>query len=360
MRKPPSKIYYVRDSKRVFTPTVLPFVAGVLGDFGGGQPVQHLFRRHPLEVHPQLQVRILNVSKTELAFELGSMPEVEESRIYRWIVDDTYGSGAVNPFRVLIGDYQFTHDPTDVEVLTQMAELAAGACCPFVAAASPGMFGLQNWSALHQVRELTKQTDSTAHAAWNRFRDWDNARFVALTGPRALGRLPHTKETDTGAGADFDELALDPDSLQAAAHSSLCWMNTAFVLGARLSDAFVRHGLCVNLTADVDTEAWDFHLLDFEHWQEEARIDGLLRYTLRSSENSIGTIGPLEVAMTGRRELELHQCGVLILCDNKLATAFHSIPTCHRLRRYGDLDTTVTAAIASRLVFKQSSGSMMR
>ena len=300
-------------------------------------------------VHPQLQVRILNLSKTELAFELGSLPEVEESRIYRRIVDDTYGSSEANPFGVLIGDYQFTHDPTDVEVLTQMAELAAAACCPFVAAASPGIFGLQNWSELHQVRHLTKHADSAAHAAWNRFRDRDDARYIVLTGPRTLGRPPYTKGADAGSGSEFDELTLDPDSRPAAGHARLCWMNTAFILGARLCEAFVRHGLCVNLTADVDSEAWDFHSLDFEHWQHEARIVGLLRYTVQSSEGPSVTLGPLEVAMTGRRESELHQCGVLTLCDNKLATAFHSMPTCHRPRRYDDLESSVTAAIAARL-----------
>jgi type VI secretion system ImpB/VipA family protein len=175
-----------------------------------------------VQAHPQLEVKILNLSKNELAFELVGMPEVEESRIYRRIIDDTYGLGAPKPFGVLIGDYHFTHDPTDVEVLTKMAELGAAACCPFLVGASPGIFGLQNWSELPQDRNLAKQTDSTAHSAWNRFRDCDDARYVVLTGPRTLGRPPYPKGTIMGSGGEFGELAFDPDSQQAAGYSRLC------------------------------------------------------------------------------------------------------------------------------------------
>ena len=304
-----------------------------------------------VEASSNLQIQILNFSKRELAFELGCVPELEQSRIYRRIVDDPYQPGAATPFAVVIGDYQFTHDPNDVTILAQMADLAAAACCPFLAAASPTILDLQNWSELPQVRDLTRQTDSTTHSTWNRFRDLDNARYVVLTGPRTLGRPPYTTGTNTGSGGEFDELALAPDSRQAAGHARLCWMNTAFVLGARLCNAFVRHGLCINLTANVDPQDWDFHKLEFEHWHDEARIDGLSQYTVRCDDRTALAVGPLEVGMTGRREWELYQCGLMTLCDNKLATAFHSTPTCHRFRRYVDPEATIIAAMSANLSY---------
>jgi type VI secretion system protein ImpC len=80
-------------------------------------------------------------------------------------------------------------------LLEKISQVAAAANAPFVAASSPELFGWDTFTELAEVRDLAKIFDRTEYAKWRSFRDSEDSRYVGLTLPHTLMRLPYGKET---------------------------------------------------------------------------------------------------------------------------------------------------------------------
>ena len=100
-----------------------------------------------------------------------------------------------------------------------MAKVAAAAGAPFIAGASPGLLGCDSVADLPDRRKWTKQPAPEIAAAWTALRGLPEARYLGLTLPRFLIRLPYGKETESTELFDFEEI---PD---AAAHDDYLWAN---------------------------------------------------------------------------------------------------------------------------------------
>jgi type VI secretion system protein ImpC len=123
--------------------------------------------------------------------------------------------------------------------------VAAASFAPFISAASPKLFGFDSHSELSKPRDLEKIFDSLEYAKWRGYRDSEDSRFVTLTMPRALARLPYGENTrpidefnyeEAPAGARGEAKQMD--------HDQYCWMNSAYVMGTKLTDAFAKYGFC--------------------------------------------------------------------------------------------------------------------
>jgi predicted component of type VI protein secretion system len=86
------------------------------------------------------------MKSSELALEMERVPDVDESSIYSWIVSEPYQRDCPEPFGLMIGDYEFSHQPPYRDLLRRMGELAAASCCPFVARAAPELWGASSWN----------------------------------------------------------------------------------------------------------------------------------------------------------------------------------------------------------------------
>src|SRR6202012_4932040 len=114
---------------------------------------------------------------------------------------------------------------------------------PFVAAASPQLLGLDSFTELPRPRDLAKTFDTIDYAKWNAFRDSEDSRFVNLVLPRVLARLPYGSQTRPIDEFDYEEAPVDKAGiLRPMPHDDYCWMNAAFAMGARLTDAFAKTG----------------------------------------------------------------------------------------------------------------------
>src|SRR5581483_8194682 len=94
-----------------------------------------------------------------------------------------------------IGDYEFGRHPQDLAMLEKVSNVAAAAHAPFFAAASPQMFNLDSFADIGLPRDLSKIFDTVEYAKWKSFRDSEDSRYVGLTLPHTLSRLPYGKET---------------------------------------------------------------------------------------------------------------------------------------------------------------------
>src|SRR5262245_12273188 len=108
------------------------------------------------ETGAQLKIRVLNISKRDLFKDLDKAVEFDQSQTFKKLYENEFGSPGGEPYGALIGDYEFTNHPEDIELLSKMSNVAAAAFAPFIAAAGADLFGFQNWTDLSKPRDLEK------------------------------------------------------------------------------------------------------------------------------------------------------------------------------------------------------------
>ena len=95
------------------------------------------------ETGTSLKLRVLNMSKRELGRDLSRAIEFDQSQLFKKIYENEFGTPGGEPYGALIGDYEWTNHPDDIETLRLMSNIAAGAFAPFITAAGAGMFGFE-------------------------------------------------------------------------------------------------------------------------------------------------------------------------------------------------------------------------
>ena len=100
------------------------------------------------ETDEMLKIRVMNISKKDLHKNLKKFKGTawDQSPIFKKMYEEEYGQFGGEPYGCLVGDYHFDHSPPDVELLGEMAKIAASAHAPFIAAGNPSlmqMHGMQ-------------------------------------------------------------------------------------------------------------------------------------------------------------------------------------------------------------------------
>lgn len=291
------------------------------------------------ETSSTLKVRMISITKKELHKDLSKAVEFDQSQIFKKVYESEFGSAGGEPYGALVGDYEFTNHPEDIESLRLMSNVAASGFSPFLSAASPTLFGFDKWSELSKPRDLDKVFESLEYAQWRSFRESADSRFVSLTMPKVLARLPYGQATSPIEEFGFEEFEVDPVSGIAvnAEHNDYCWMNSSYVLGAKLTDAFSKYGFC---TAIRGAEGG-------------GRVDNLPTHFFMSDDGDPDMKCPTEIGITDRREAELGKLGFLPLCHYKNTNyaVFFGAQTCQKPANHDSPEVTANAAISARLPY---------
>ena len=163
------------------------------------------------DVAEGVKIRVLSASWKELVRDLDRAIEFDQSQLFRKIYSDEFGTPGGEPFGVLLGDYEIwprpsaAHPVNDIEALQKIAGVAAAAFAPFVAGVHPAMFGLDHFSELEQPLNLARAFDQMEYFHWNALRKEEDVRFVGLTMPRVLMRLPYEDDGTRADGFRFRE-----------------------------------------------------------------------------------------------------------------------------------------------------------
>ena len=285
-----------------------------------------------------MKLRVMNVSKRDLHKDLTKAVEFDQSTVYKKLYEEEFGTPGGEPYGALIGDYEFTNHPEDLDVLSGMSQVAAAAFAPFISSASPTMFGLEEFTDLSKPRDLEKIFESVEYAKWKSFRESEDSRFVTLTMPRVLGRLPYGAATTVVDEFAFEETGISDDGApRALGHRDFSWMNAAYVMGTRLTAAFSQYGWC---TAIRGAEGG-------------GKVEGLPSFTFRSDDGDVDQKCPTEIGITDRREAELSKLGFLPLTHYKNTdyAVFFGAQTVQKPKKYDAPDATANAAISARLPY---------
>jgi type VI secretion system protein ImpC len=281
------------------------------------------------ETGAQLKIRMISVKKRELAKDLEKAVEFDQSQLYKKIYEAEYGIAGGQPMGALIGDYAFTNEADDMDMLRNISSVSAAAFCPFISSADPKLFGFDEWANLEKPRDLAKLFDSADYAKWKSFRESEDSRFVVLTMPRVLARMPYGEALKKAEGFHFEEFQ--------DGQTSFCWMNAAYAYATTLTKAFAEHGWCTAIRGA----------------ENGGKVENLPLYTFRSESGEIDYQCPTEIGITDRREAELSQLGFLPLCHYKNTdyAVFFGAQTVQKPKQYDQPSATANAAISARMPY---------
>ncbi len=279
----------------------------------------------------QLKIRVLSVSKKDLLKDFERALEFDQSALFKKIYEEEYGTFGGAPYGALIGDYEFGNHPQDMALLEKLSGVAATAHAPFLSAASPTLFGWDEYSEMTEVRDVSKIFDRTEYMKWRSFRESEDSRYVGLTLPRVLGREPYGAATRPIETFNFEEDVTGKD------HKKYLWSNAAYALGTRLTEAFSMHGWCVAIRGV----------------EGGGLVDGLPTHTFETDEGEVAMKCPTEVAITDRREKEFADNGFipLVHCKNTDYAAFFATQSANKAKKYDTDAANANARLSTQLQY---------
>ena len=260
-----------------------------------------------------IKIEILHVTKDELLEDFEDAPDVVKSGLYKTVYTEEYGQFGGKPYGVLIGNYEFDADLQDVRLLQHIAAVAAMSHTPFIAATSANFFGIDDYNTLPNLKDIKLIMEGPRYTKWQSFRETEDARYVGLTLPRFLLRLPYRQDTKPVKSFNYQESV-------SASHENYSWGNSAFAFASRVGDSFAKYRWCANIVGPQGGGAVEYLPLH----QYEAM-------------GAIQTKIPTEVLVSERREFELAEEGFIALTMRKGSdnAAFFSANSVQKPKYFG-------------------------
>jgi type VI secretion system protein ImpC len=283
------------------------------------------------ETSTRLKLRVLNVTQKELLKDLQKASEFDQSALFKKVYEEEFGTYGGDPYSFLLGDYEFGRHPEDIELLEKISGVAAAAHAPFISSAYAKLFDLQDYFSLSQPRDLSKIFESAELIKWRSFRDSEDSRYVSLTLPKVLLRLPFGPETVVVDSFDFREEVDGTDA------SRYLWGNPAFILGQRITNAFAKYG-------------W---LAAIRGVEGGGLVEGLPSHTFKTAAGDIKLTCPTQVAITDRREKELNDLGFMAIlhCKGSDKAAFFGGQTTNQPKKYNTDAANANARTSAMLPY---------
>lgn len=279
-----------------------------------------------------LQIRMLNASKRELVKDFQAALEFDQSSLFKKIYEEEFGTFGGAPYGALVGDFEMSRQPEDMYFLEQMSHVAAASHAPFITSAAPELFGVDSFGDLGRPRDLAKVFDTVEYAKWKAFRESEDARYVGLTLPRFLGRLPYNPvDGVTTEGFNYVE---DVDGTD---HSKYLWCNASYAFASKLTRAFEDYGWCAAIRGV----------------EGGGLVENLPTHTFKTDEGEVALKCPTEVAITDRREKELSDLGFISLvhCKNTSYAAFFGAQSAQKAKKYANEAANANAMLSSQLQY---------
>ena len=290
------------------------------------------------EIGENLKIQILNVTKKELANDLAKATDFDQSQFYKKVYEEQFGTAGGAPFGTLIGDFYFSKHPDDIELLTNLSSVAAAGFCPFISAANANLFGMDSFTELSNPMDMKQLFETADYMKWNSFRQTEDSRFVTLVMPKVLARLPYGADTKPVEAFAYEEAPFDASgNAKSMDHNDYCWMNAAYAMAARLTDAHAQYGWC---TAIRGAEGG-------------GKVENLPTHVFHSDDGDLDAKCPTEIGITDRREKELSDLGFLPLCHYKNTdySVFFGAQSTQKPKKYDRPEATANAAISARLPY---------
>lgn len=179
-----------------------------------------------VETSSSLRITIYDVSAEDFAADLSSTSAMEETGLYKLLVEGpTQEQDGATP-SAIIGLYNFDMTPPHAELLGRMAKICAHAHAPFITSLDRNN-ATRDYSKLPSIVERT----------WTELKEQEESNYIGLTLPRFMLRMPYGTKTDPIDAFDFEEFD------EKVGLKAMLWGNSAILLGIVLGVDFANnHG----------------------------------------------------------------------------------------------------------------------
>jgi type VI secretion system protein ImpD len=288
-----------------------------------------------------IKVRLLNVSWKELARDAERALEFDQSQLFKKVYGEEFGTPGGEPFSILIGDYDVRHRVSaehpidDLAVLISISQVAAAAFAPFIASAHPSLLDLESFADLERPLNLPRTFEQIEYLKWRSFRHTEDARFVGLTLPRLLFRLPYQPEGPNCLSFPFREDVEQPD------RSGYLWGNAAFGFAAVVVRAFAETG-------------WPASIRGVQRGVIGGGVvAGLPGHSFRTDSQGIAIRCSTDTIVTDFQEKELGELGFIPLChcQDTDHAVFYGNQSVQMPPKFDELAATMNARLSSMLQY---------
>lgn len=269
--------------------------------------------------HDDARLSILQLTKSELIEQALVSNDIESSHLFNLLYDQEFNMPGGIPYASLIGDYEFTHEQTDIAALNYIGKIAEYAFCPFISGASSKLLYQPDWSSRDKLDQINTIIQDNSHTAWNGCRESSHSKFISLIAPPFIGRYPYTSNPST-FNFSFSE--------EAKSHGAYCWVNGAFAQAYCLIRSFNISGWCTAIRG----------------FDSGGKIDNLpLSHDLKATQCQFSDL----------EEKQLSAAGITTLCQYKRSNyaVIFSSETLHKATQYDDQQATFNAKISARLPY---------
>lgn len=329
-----------------------------------------------------VMTRVLNASWSDLGRDAERALEFDQTHFWRKVYEEEYGSPGGVPFGVLIGDYQVCHRPSakhptdDVSILRSIAQTAAAAFVPFITGADPSLLGLDNFGQLERHIEPSRVFNQPEYTSWNALRREPDMKFVGITAPRTLMRVPYRSAIANvkapccpRCGRALPRIPLGEApcpscsatvtsaNLQAGSERTLGFRFRENVEGHEAEDylwgnaAYALGGVLIRAFSD---SRWLADIRGFDRNQVSAGVvHDLPSHTFGHDREGVAPKMGTDVAIDDSQEKALSDFGLIPLshCHDTDWHVFYSNNSLHQPAVYDDAATTLNARIASMLQY---------
>ncbi|CAN7726223.1 type VI secretion system contractile sheath large subunit [Caballeronia sp. dw_19] len=188
-----------------------------------------------------VKIEVLDVSKDALRQDFEDTPEIIQSGLYLHTYIQEYDTPGGEPIGSVISNYEFDRSPQDIALLRNISKVSAAAHMPFIGSVAPKFFGKESMEEVASIRDIGNYFDRAEYLKWKSFRESDDARYIGLTLPRFLVRLPYGPDTVPVRAFNYTEAVKGPD------HNRYLWANASFAFAANMVKSFIDNGWCVQI-----------------------------------------------------------------------------------------------------------------
>lgn len=261
-----------------------------------------------------IKIEVMNASKEDLLSDFEDSPEITKSGLYRNCYTAEYGQFGGQPYGAIIANYEFGPGASDIKLLQNCAAVSAMSHAPFIAAAGAQFFGLDDFTKLPDLKDLSSIFESPQYTKWHAFRESEDARNVGLVVPHFLLRTPYGQNTTPSKKFNYEENVAD-------GHNKFLWGNAAFTFASRLTQSFADYRWCANIIGP----------------QGGGTVGDLPIYNYEAM-GEIQTKIPTEMLISERREYELAEQGFISLAMRKNSdnAAFFSANSSQKPKFFGN------------------------
>ena len=202
--------------------------------------VDFLIRR--LETGEQLQVVLYDITAEEIAADLSCVDALEETGLYRMLVELPAHDAHQGAFSAIVGNYTFDRTPSHAELLGRLARIVARAPAPFVTALDSAA-----------IDQDPKALPPPVVEAWAALAAQPESACLGLATPRFLLRLPYGDRSDAIESFDFEEFNAQ------VGLRGMVWGNPATLVALLLGQSFVEYGPKLHLGSIMAAGDMPFH-----------------------------------------------------------------------------------------------------